>query len=199
MTAPQLTKYKVIVCGRTHTGKTSLIRQYIEKAFMDSYFPTPLPMADSAQFKDTNGWYELAIWDTAGAEEWLSMNASAYHGAQVIVFVASFDEPDSLSEVITKWVPMLRDHLNLDDCVRILALNKSDLADRVFTDGDIEQTAEQLGAVLFQVSAKENTNVTHMFEFAAKEVRKKFPGETTKPVDTPLPKGKKKKKRKKCC
>lgn len=38
------TKFKVIVCGATHTGKTSIIRRYVDNIFTTSFFPTILPI-----------------------------------------------------------------------------------------------------------------------------------------------------------
>jgi len=191
----QSVRYKVLVCGKTSTGKTSIIRQYIERAFIDIPFPTPLPMADSREFTDCNGTYELAIWDTAGAEEWLSMNTTVYHSSQVVVFVASFDQQESLTDLVSKWVPLLSAHLNLDACIKILAVNKTDLRDEgpaeiPVTDGDIQEAAEKLGGKLFEVSAKQNRNISEMFEYAAKKVRMQ-----DYPIDrAPVPR-----KRKKCC
>jgi len=43
------------------------------------------------------------------------------------------------------------------------------------TDQDIVQIKEKLDAELFRVSAKLNRNVSEMFDYAASEVRKKFP------------------------
>jgi small GTP-binding protein len=187
MSSGQRGRYKVLVCGKTNTGKTSLIRQYVEKSFIDIYFPTPLPMASSASFSDSNGIYELAIWDTAGADEWLSMNTSVYHSTHVIIFVASFDEQNSLADITQKWVPLLRRHVPLDGCVKILAINKADIKAQkpAFTQHEIEQTSAQFGAEFFEVSAKQNTNVSEMFEYAAEEVRRKFPAEDTQTVDPP--------------
>jgi hypothetical protein len=36
-------------------------------------------MAESAKFTDGRGSHELAIWDTAGSEEWLPSNTFVYH------------------------------------------------------------------------------------------------------------------------
>jgi small GTP-binding protein len=154
-------------------------------------------MADSASFSDPKGTYELAIWDTAGADEWFSMNTSVYHSTHVLIFVASFDEQDSLADITHKWVPLLRQHVPLDGCVKILAINKADIKPQkpaAVMRHEIEQTSAQLGAEFFEVSAKQNTNVSEMFEYAAAEVRRKFPAEEAQTVDPP-----RKTERKHCC
>jgi small GTP-binding protein len=173
-----IAKYKLIVCGRSHTGKTSIIRQYIEHLYVNYFFPTPLPVAESRRFRDENGPYELCIWDTAGSNDWMAMNASIYHGTQIIIFVASYDDSRSLPELLTEWVPQLRDHLNLDDCVRVLAVNKCDLIDTPeasVSENDVTETQASLNAQPFDVSAKENRNIDSLFEYAAVQARAKFP------------------------
>lgn len=173
-------KYKVLVCGKTHTGKTSIIRQYIEHNFIAIFFPTPLPMAESTRFTDEDGAYELNIWDTAGSEEWLAMNVPVFNGSHVVVFVASYDEENSLSEIVDKWVPMVKKYIDYDNCVKILAVNKKDLLDEdesnvQITRESLERTRDDLQAKLFEVSAKTNEKVSDIFEYARIEVRKKFP------------------------
>jgi small GTP-binding protein len=175
---PSARKHKVLVVGMTNTGKTSIIRQYVDGVFGRGNFPTVLPLADSVPFHDDSGSYEIAIWDTAGADEWLSMNMTAFRAPDAIVFVASYDLALSLPEAITKWVPILSDHVVLDDVLKILAMNKIDIADAgegEVTEQNIEQTRQELKAQLFQVSAKENKNVREMFEFVAAELRKRDP------------------------
>jgi small GTP-binding protein len=188
----------MIMCGKSRTGKTSLIRQYIERSFMEAFFPTPLPMADCVEFTDVNGSYELAIWDTAGADIWLPMNASAFHSPHVVIFVASFDESESLLDIVQKWIPRLADHLDLGNCVKILAINKSDLADRALAVADIMETKQHLRAALFEVSAKENRNVAAIFEFAARETREKSARLALAPVQTDRSR-RKKRTCKRCC
>jgi small GTP-binding protein len=191
-------KYRLIVCGRTHTGKTSIIRQYVDHHFITNFFPTPLPVVEGTMHRDEFGPYEVSIWDTAGAKEWASMNASIYHGAQIIVYVASYDEPQSIPELFTDWVPQLSEHLKLDDCVQILAINKCDLrgtAEATVSDSDISEAHVQLHVELFDVSAKDDLNIGPMFEFAAKAARKKFPPASlpAKPIAAPV------KQEKGCC
>jgi signal recognition particle receptor subunit beta len=129
------------------------------------------------------------------------MNTSVYHSTHVIIFVASFDEQESL-DVARKWVPLVRGHVPLDGSLNVLAINKADSKDQspaagAMTRHEIGQTCEQLGAELFEVSAKQNTNVSEMLEYAGVEVRQKFPGEGEHPVGRPKKTGKMG--RKGCC
>jgi small GTP-binding protein len=168
-------RHKIVVCGTTNAGKSSLIGQYVDGVFTPARFPTTLPLAHSVRLTDAQGPYELSIWDTAGVDEWISRNSSIYHSAQIVIFVASYDIAESLSDIFEKWIPILQNHIELENCVKLLAINKSDiLAEQEevhLTGKEIEQAKEQLGAELFCVSAKDGTNVAELFAFAANAVR----------------------------
>jgi small GTP-binding protein len=159
-----------------NTGKTSIIRQYIDGVFSPGNFPTVLPLADSVPFCDDFGPFELAIWDTAGADEWISMNTATFRQLHAVIFVASYDLSESLKEAVTKWLPILSEHAALERCVKVLAMNKVDIADAGEDEVEealIQQTKRDLGAHMFGVSAKLNRNVKEMFEFVAEAVRKR--------------------------
>jgi small GTP-binding protein len=169
-------KYKAVVCGTTNTGKTSLIGKHVDGVFIPARFPTALPLVHSVPCRDAAGDFELAIWDTAGVEEWVSRNASIYHSSQIVIFVAAFDVADSLDDIVAKWVPTLSAHIALEDCVRVLAVNKSDIAAHgPITQAQIADARDRLGAELFCVSAKDGTNVAELFLFVAGAARERFP------------------------
>jgi small GTP-binding protein len=169
-------KYKAVVCGTTNTGKTSLIGQRVDGVFIPARFPTALPLVHSLACSDAAGEFELAIWDTAGVEEWITRNSSIYHSSQIVIFVAAYDVAESLQDLVAKWVPILSEHIVLENCVRVLAVNKSDIIEEGrITESQIADTRERLGAELFSVSAKDGTNVAELFLFVASAVRERFP------------------------
>jgi small GTP-binding protein len=169
-------KYKVVIVGMTNTGKTSIIRQFVDGVFARGNFPTVLPLADGVRFSDARGPYKVAIWDTAGAEEWISMNATAFRSPDAVIFVASYDLAQSLRDLAITWVPVLNSHGSLADCAKVLAMNKVDIADAgedEVAEQDIEREKRELDARLFLVSAKDNRDIREMFKFVAGEVRKR--------------------------
>jgi small GTP-binding protein len=178
--------YKVIVIGATNSGKTSIIRSYITHEFLETHFATPLPVNHGRPMKDDSGDYRLNIWDTAGSEEWQTMNTSIYHGADAIIYVACYDNSKSLSDLTSTWFDRLTEELDISECVTILAVNKSDLVDKeecVITEEDIEGTRNSLDVnECFRVSALTKTNVDALFDEVGKLLRQR---EKDKKVDTP--------------
>jgi small GTP-binding protein len=178
-------KVKVILIGATATGKTSIIRQFVLGEFLETHFTTPIPVHSKKSDVEN---VDLVIWDTAGSEEWVSMNTVVYHGSDVVIYVASYDSRESLQELSTVWVSRLSQHLALDQVVKVLAVNKSDLIrseDAVITEADVRAVSEQLGVEFISVSAKDNQGITELFSRVATLFKTKTP-ETKLPL-APIP------------
>jgi hypothetical protein len=89
----------------------------------------------------------------------------------------------------------LSDHLQPRDSIQVLAFNNCDLKDTdepTVSTKDIPEGQEQLPVELFQVSAKDDIHITELFEFAARDARRRFPPDAAaaKPVAAPGRKGK---------
>lgn len=178
--------YKVLILGSTFTGKTSIIRRFTSGEFITEHFSTPLPTCYSKKYKDKQGKYELSIWDTAGAESWVSMNKTAYHGVNAVVFVASFDSTDSLTDLTTFWLKRLHECISENDYISVLAINKSDIdeSERSVNQSDINNMAETLNSDIILISAKEDQNIGELFELVREKARKRFGPKPTNAMNT---------------
>ena len=88
--------------GSTFTGKTSLLCVFALGEFPRARF-TPTILENyvvDAQF--TGGEVELALWDTAGQEEYERLRPLTYDGSDIILICYSIDCPDSLENVQIK-------------------------------------------------------------------------------------------------
>ncbi|POW18875.1 hypothetical protein PSHT_05311 [Puccinia striiformis] len=100
-------KRKLVVTGDGGCGKTCLLIMYSENRFPEAYIPTvfenyvtmvPFP-TDSSKF------VELALWDTAGQEEYDRLRPLSYPESDVIFICFAIDFPTSLANVTDKWHP----------------------------------------------------------------------------------------------
>jgi small GTP-binding protein len=176
-------RFKVILIGPSTTGKTSIIRRYTQNDFLEAHFITPLPVQNTARIDGPD--CVLAIWDTAGSEDWQSMNTTVYHGSDAVIFVGSFDRKESLDDLVTTWKPRVLEHLALDSVVHVLAVNKSDLMEEgEVTQSDIDRRAAELdpGMRSMNVSAKNNVGITELFKYVANELTKKTKHNESEPV-----------------
>ena len=155
--------YRVLLIGDQNTGKTSIIRTYIEGHFEEN-LPTPFPTTHKFNFSSPNGNFSFEVVDTSGAEEWMTYNAEYYQTTKAIIFVVSIDNQDSLDNILTKWKPHINEYLADISYKSFLAINKIDLSEqKILTDENIEQVKNNIGASVFYVSAKELTNINELF------------------------------------
>ena len=171
-------KFKVILLGATNTGKTSIIRRYMCQEYQAAHYVTPLPVQSSKPISE-NGKpkCELAIWDTAGSEDWVSMNATVYRNTHAIIFVASYDEPDSLDDLTSTWLDRVDGYLRPDEYCSIIAMNKCDLPEesRCLTKQKLEEKAGRMGIEFMEVSAATPTNINELFAKVVELLDNKFP------------------------
>ena len=91
---------KVILCGASGAGKSSLLLRYADDCFTDSHIATIGVDFKLVRNEETT----LQIWDTAGHERFRTLISSFFRGAHAVVMC--FDMTDAMSFLA------LEDHLN---------------------------------------------------------------------------------------
>ncbi|KAJ9474277.1 GTP-binding protein RHO3 [Pseudozyma hubeiensis] len=159
---------KVLVLGDGACGKTSLLFVYIKQEFPQTYEPTvfenythtqPLPL----------GPVQLTLWDTAGQEEFDKLRSLSYADTHVILLCFSTDNPVSLENIETRWMPEIREYSPTAKIV-LVAL-KCDLRDKhasaekqLLTYEDGVAVAKRIKAARYlECSAKKNRGVQEVF------------------------------------
>lgn len=61
-----------------------------------------------------------------------------------------------------------------EDVVKILVGNKCDVTDRKVSYEQAQKLAEQFGVKYFEVSAKDNRNISETFQYVATEIKNKI-------------------------
>ncbi|TFY82134.1 hypothetical protein EWM64_g1878 [Hericium alpestre] len=94
-------KKKLVVVGDGGCGKTCLLIVYAENRFPEAYIPTVFENYVT-QVPFDGKLIELALWDTAGQEEYDRLRPLSYPESDVILIVFSVDFPVSLANVQDK-------------------------------------------------------------------------------------------------
>jgi len=172
-------KRKLVVVGDGGCGKTCLLIVYAENRFPESYVPTVFEnYVTLVQFDGKT--VELALWDTAGQEEYDRLRPLSYPESNVILIVFSVDFPTSLANVQDKWYPEVAHFC--EGTPLILVGTKTDLrrdeqTRRMLgaqgqTPVSSEQGAEvakEIGAKYIECSAKTGVGVQEVFQLALRE------------------------------
>ncbi|GJN72746.1 RAS-like GTPase, Rho2 subfamily [Purpureocillium lilacinum] len=168
---------KLVIIGDGACGKTSLL-----SVFTLGYFPTATLLFENyvTDCRVDGKSVQLALWDTAGQEDYERLRPLAYSKAHVILIGFSIDTPDSLDNVKHKWieeatrlcagVPIILVGLKKDlreDPVAIEEMRKKSL--RFVTQHDGEVAAREVGARRYlECSSLSGEGVDDVFEAATR-------------------------------
>ncbi|RUP14069.1 protein RHO1 [Jimgerdemannia flammicorona] len=102
---PREIRKKLVVVGDGGCGKTSLLVVYQNGSFPERYVPTVFENY-IANVKLENGkTVELALWDTAGQEDYDRLRPLSYPETDVILICFAIDQRTSFSNVQDRWLP----------------------------------------------------------------------------------------------
>ena len=199
---------KILLCGDSSVGKTSLLLKYT-----DNYFPELHISTIGVEYKikelNINGRKViLRIWDTSGQERYRSITQNFYRNANGILFV--FDLTNKVTfDNIKNW---LTDSQNFETkVIKILVGNKSDLIEERKVDQDsVERYADKKEMQYYETSAKDGNNVDKAFRELAElilenktdeEIKEQYLDNTknTSSFNLSMETKPKEKKKKRCC
>ena len=126
---------KLVIVGDGACGKTCLLIVFSKDQFPEVYVPTVFENY-VADIEVDNKQVELALWDTAGQEDYDRLRPLSYPDTDVILMCFAIDSPDSLENIPEKWIPEVK-HFCPNIPV-ILVGNKKDLRNDI-------QTIKELG------------------------------------------------------
>ncbi|KIH93531.1 RHO4 protein [Sporothrix brasiliensis 5110] len=178
MTEPPTYSKKIVVVGDGGCGKTCLLISYSQGYFPEKYVPTVFENYITYPTHPPSGkTVELALWDTAGQEEYDRLRPLSYPETDLIFVCFAIDCPNSLENVMDKWYPEVLHFCPYTPL--ILVGLKSDLRfkktciDMLKTQGLTPVTTEQglavakkMGAQYMECSSKEMKGVDEIFEQA---------------------------------
>lgn len=170
---------KLVIVGDGACGKTCLLIVFSKDQFPEVYVPTVFENY-VADIEVDGKCVELALWDTAGQEDYDRLRPLSYPDTDVILMCFSIDNPDSLENIPEKWTPEVK-HFCPNVPV-ILVGNKKDLRNDEATRRELQKMkqepvkidegramSEKIGAFGYlECSAKSNEGVREVFETATR-------------------------------
>lgn len=170
---------KLVIVGDGACGKTCLLIVFSKDEFPEVYVPTVFENY-VADIEVEGRQVELALWDTAGQEDYDRLRPLSYPDTDVILMCFSIDQPDSLENIPEKWVPEVKHFC--PNVPIVLVGNKKDLRNDEYTIRDLqrnkqspvsynegEQMASRIGAKAYlECSALTKDGVRGVFEAATR-------------------------------
>jgi len=165
------------VLGSRSVGKSSLVVQFVENHFVESYYPTI-----EATFQKTVNYngieYDCDIIDTAGQDEYSILNskhAIGIHGYVLVYSVTSRNSFDMIQIVYDKIIS----YCGMNDIPCVIVGSKIDLQTspviRQVKPDEGEDLAKVNKAAWVETSAKAGINVGKVFELCLAEIEKRAP------------------------
>ncbi|MFM2429993.1 MAG: hypothetical protein RLZZ511_1206 [Cyanobacteriota bacterium] len=120
---------KICLIGDFAVGKTSLIRQFVDRQFSDQYLSTVGVKLSKKLVNalDENGAVQLMIWDIEGSTAFKHIAPSYFQGAAGAILVGDVTRPETLEHLTEHAQSFLK--VNPKSPL-IVALNKADMLDR---------------------------------------------------------------------
>jgi len=153
---------KIVMIGDSGVGKSALTYRFTEENFDGSFIST-IGVDMMLKKIDLNGeQVKICIWDTAGQERYQTITPSYYRGAHGIMMVYDVTSESSFSN-LKRWMRSIEEHAPSHVHV-VLVGNKCDLDLKRKVEFERGHAlADEYGMKFFEVSAKENLNVTDAF------------------------------------
>ena len=163
---------KIVVVGDGGCGKTCLLVSYAQRKFPEIYVPTVFENYVTNVITPNGKIIELALWDTAGQEEYDRLRPLSYPDVDILLVCFSLDNLVSLQNVKDSWFPEVS-HF----CPGIPILLVGTKAD-LYADFDPDlpiQLASEINAIGYiQCSAKTMFNIKTVFNFALNHYQKQM-------------------------
>ena len=175
-------KIKLVIIGEEKTGKTLFI-EYLIKGHssldFNNYIPSKGARYNSKKYNYNNVDYELALWDTAGAEKYRSLTKFFIRESDIILIFFNYNNKRSF-EGAKQLVELGKVESQNDKVVRVLVGNKYDLKLEpktmdIVNEEDALDIAEVNNILFAHISIKEkySNGINELLKKAFKEYVKK--------------------------
>lgn len=144
--------FKFVLVGNSATGKSSLIRRYVNNEFQHGFVTTLGVDFCVKTIEDGN--YRVQIWDTAGQERYRAIGSAYYRGATVVAIIYDVTNMASYEAATGQWFDECRTKMGKHTVVWLIGNKVDVMAERVVSSTDAAAWAMAHGVFFSETSAK---------------------------------------------
>ena len=167
-------KIKIMIIGETKVGKTSLISKYCKNEFTGGEYLSTIGIDFQIKNLEINSKkIRLQIWDTAGEERFRNIAKNYFQSSDGFLVVYDITNNESF-DTLDYWIEEIKSN-SQEISKMILVGNKCDMEkERKIKKEDGKSFAKKKQIKFFEVSAKEGTNVSEVFQSLVKDILKSY-------------------------
>lgn len=160
---------KIVIVGDQGVGKTCILQRLIENKFSATSLPTIGTSTQTYVIPTSSGKpVTLAIWDTAGQEQYHALSQVYFRDSQAAIIVYDATKPDALERVLA-WIRKYHDVVHSGFVA--IAGNKSDLIkDLAEAQARCREIESEAKAEVALVSALTGDGILQLFKYVAENV-----------------------------
>lgn len=165
-------KFKIVIIGDSHVGKSSLLMKYVDKFFEDVFITTIGVDFRIKKININNELFTFQIWDTSGQEKFRSLTKLYYRNCSGVLLV--FDLSDKKSFInIEFWLKDIQKYCEDPNVSKLLIGNKIDLKTQSqVSSEEINKFCLKYNLTYIETSVKENKNIENCFIELGKKILK---------------------------
>ena len=157
---------KVVLIGESGVGKTSIIGRFFNGTFEESLLST-----NGASYVNRNLTFSeygnrvvrFEIWDTAGQEQYRSLNQIFYKDASICILVYDITNIKSFNALRDYWIKEIQEACS-QKIILGLAANKCDLDEKEQVEEKIARDfASEINAIFMYTSAARSIGIDELF------------------------------------
>ena len=134
---------KIILLGESGVGKTNLINTITGKNFDPNSRSSLTSSYSKGSIIIDNKEHTFILWDTAGQENYRSLNKIFIKNSKIVIFVFSVENYESFKE-LDYWIETVQNELEGGEYIPAIAGNKYDLIDKqVIEDEEVGNYAKK--------------------------------------------------------
>ncbi|KAK3101634.1 hypothetical protein FSP39_005033 [Pinctada imbricata] len=170
--------FKIVLIGDAGVGKTCVVQRFKSGTYVEKHGSTIGVDFTMKTLQIDGKLVKLQIWDTAGQERFRTITQSYYRSANGVIIAYDITKKSSFDSV-PRWLEDVKRYAGAS-IVQCLIGNKNDLDHlREVNLSDAKAYAHHHNMIdAIETSAKDNNNIEEVFHAIAKELKRKYGGDS---------------------